>query len=255
MGNLRAESGLRSNNLQDSYEYLGSDTEYTNKVDSGSYANFSKDRAGYGLAQWTDGGRKANLLNAAKSAGTSISDLNMQMDFLMSELGTNYPNLLSLAQSKTSTIKDVSDEMLFDFERPKNAKSKSNQRAKYGEEIYNQFAGGLGGSDPYDTDRVTSKHLSPSAQTAQVNTNILIVLNKVLTVLNQINGNTSKVSDTLVDIRTNTSNNTSSNNTTTSKPKVKSNQQATSMYDIASNRKKELSNRNYTIAKSIAKGM
>lgn len=253
MGNLRAESGLRSNNLQDSYEYLGSDTEYTNKVDNGSYANFSKDRAGYGLAQWTDGGRKANLLKAAKSAGTSISDINMQMDFLMSELGTNYPNLLSLAQSKSSSIKDVSDEMLFDFERPKNAASKSNQRAKYGEEIYRQFTGGLGGSDDYTKDRFTTSHMTPSAQAARVNTNILVVLNKVLNVLNQINGNTSKATDTLTDIRNNTRN--QSTTETPTKPVIKSKQPNTSMYDIASNRKNELSKKNYSIAKSIAKGM
>ena len=55
MGNLYAESGLRPNNLQNSYEgKLGmADAEYTERVDSGSYANFVRDSAGYGLCQWT----------------------------------------------------------------------------------------------------------------------------------------------------------------------------------------------------------
>ena len=55
MGNLYAESGLRPNNLQNSYEKsLGySDEAYTAAVDSGSYGNFVRDSAGYGLAQWT----------------------------------------------------------------------------------------------------------------------------------------------------------------------------------------------------------
>ena len=55
MGNLYAESALRPNNLQNTYEKkLGlSDTQYTAKVDDGSYTNFVKDSAGYGLAQWT----------------------------------------------------------------------------------------------------------------------------------------------------------------------------------------------------------
>ena len=60
MGNLYAESGLRPNNLQNSYEgKLGmADAEYTELVDKGSYANFGNDRAGYGLAQCTRPGRR-----------------------------------------------------------------------------------------------------------------------------------------------------------------------------------------------------
>jgi hypothetical protein len=60
MGNLNAESGLRSNNLQDTYsrEFGLSDTQYTQKVDNGTYTNFIKDEAGYGLAQWTYWSRK-----------------------------------------------------------------------------------------------------------------------------------------------------------------------------------------------------
>ena len=55
MGNLYAESGLRANNLQNSYEgRLGmTDAEYTEMVNRGTYTNFANDRAGYGLCQWT----------------------------------------------------------------------------------------------------------------------------------------------------------------------------------------------------------
>ena len=65
MGNLYAESGLRPNNLQNSYEKsLGySDEAYTAAVDNGSYGNFVRDSAGYGLAQWTYWSRKQNMLN------------------------------------------------------------------------------------------------------------------------------------------------------------------------------------------------
>ena len=60
MGNLYAESGLRPNNLQNSFEKkLGmTDAEYTKAVDNGTYTNFEKDGAGYGLAQWTFWTRK-----------------------------------------------------------------------------------------------------------------------------------------------------------------------------------------------------
>ena len=55
MGNLFAESGLISTNLQDNFEdSLGmTDEQYTQAVDNGSYTNFVNDSAGYGLAQWT----------------------------------------------------------------------------------------------------------------------------------------------------------------------------------------------------------
>ena len=53
MGNLYAESGLRPNNLQNSYEgKLGmADAEYTEMVDNGSYTNFGRDWAGYRTLQ------------------------------------------------------------------------------------------------------------------------------------------------------------------------------------------------------------
>jgi hypothetical protein len=65
MGNLYAESGLNPKNLQNTYEQsLGmSDSEYTEAVDNGSYANFIHDTAGYGLAQWTYWSLKRDMLN------------------------------------------------------------------------------------------------------------------------------------------------------------------------------------------------
>ena len=55
MGNLYAESGLKSNNLQNSYnkKLNITDEEYTSLVDGGNYPDFIADKAGYGLAQWT----------------------------------------------------------------------------------------------------------------------------------------------------------------------------------------------------------
>ena len=79
MGNLYAESALIPTNLQNSYEKsLGmTDVEYTAAVDSGSYSNFVRDSAGYGLAQWTYWSRKEALLNYAK--GTTTNSLKLDM--------------------------------------------------------------------------------------------------------------------------------------------------------------------------------
>jgi hypothetical protein len=79
MGNLFAESGLKPTNLQNTYENkIGyNDAEYTAAVDQGIYTNFVKDKAGYGLAQWTYWTRKQNLLLYAQSVNKSIGDLTM----------------------------------------------------------------------------------------------------------------------------------------------------------------------------------
>ena len=63
MGNLYAESGLKPTNLENTYERaLGlTDEAYTAAVDSGAYADFVNDCAGYGLAQWTFWSRKQGL--------------------------------------------------------------------------------------------------------------------------------------------------------------------------------------------------
>ena len=53
-----------------------------NKVNSGSYKNFSADQAGYGLAQWTSSGRKSGLLASAKNSSKNIDDLGLQLDYL-----------------------------------------------------------------------------------------------------------------------------------------------------------------------------
>lgn len=92
MGNFYWESGFRCNNLQDTSETsLGmSDDEYTTAVDSGTYTNFVNDSAGYGLAQWTTSGRKDGLLRYAQSkSGVSISNENMQIEYMLAELGVS----------------------------------------------------------------------------------------------------------------------------------------------------------------------
>lgn len=141
MGNLQAESGIRSNNLQNSFEKsLGmSDDVYTKAVDENIYTNFVHDSAGYGLAQWTYWSRKQNLLNFAKTYNKSIGDLAMQVDFLIQELSTSYKGVFNALKTAKS-IKQASDVVLTQFERPRDQSDKvKEQRASYGIGIFNKF--------------------------------------------------------------------------------------------------------------------
>ena len=142
MGNLYAESGLRSNNLQNTYEKrLGmTDEEYTAAVDDGSYTEdkFIRDSAGYGLAQWTFWSRKENLYQ--RKGYKSIGDLDMQLDFLWWELSTGYKGTLQALQS-ASSIYEASTVVLTQFERPADQSEAVRQRrASFGQVYYDRYA-------------------------------------------------------------------------------------------------------------------
>ena len=143
MGNLDCESGLNPKNLQDSCEArLGYTNEtYTAAVDNGNYAGFIKDSAGYGLAQWTWWTRKQNLLSWARSKGTSIGDLEMQLGFLFQELTGTYSSVLNILKTAT-TVAEASNAVLLKFECPLDSgASVQAVRLSYSQKYYSQFAG------------------------------------------------------------------------------------------------------------------
>lgn len=119
MGNLYAESRLEPKNLQNTYEKsLGkTDESYTKAVDDGSYTNFIRDSAGYGLAQWTYWSRKKGLLLYAKETNRSIGDLEMQVEFLVKELQSDYKSVWDYLKT-ADDIREASNMVLFKFERP-----------------------------------------------------------------------------------------------------------------------------------------
>lgn len=145
MGNLLAESALRPNNMEDSYQSkLGyNDTTYTEAVDKGTYTNFVKDAVGYGLAQWTYWTRKQNLLNYAKSKNKSIGDLEMQLEFLVKELKESFTNSVYNVLKNAKSVLEASNAVLMKFERPANmGASVQATRAKYGQTYYGRYANG-----------------------------------------------------------------------------------------------------------------
>lgn len=161
MGNLYAESGLKSNNLQNSFEkrLQTTDALYTLAVDAGTYpkSSFVNDSAGYGLAQWTSAGRKKALYEFRMTRGVSISDTQMQLDFLMQELTTSYKAVYTILKGATS-VRAASDAVLTRFEMPKDQSEKVKAlRASYGTATYNRCAGGV------TTQKALLSGLSPDA--------------------------------------------------------------------------------------------
>ena len=142
MGNLFAESGLKPTNLQNTYEKkLGyTDTAYTAAVDDGTYDNFVKDCAGYGLAQWTYWSRKQGLLEFAKAEGKSIGDLGLQLDYIWKELSEGYGKLLKTLQTATS-VTEASTAVLTQYERPADmGEAVQAKRASFGQSYFDKYA-------------------------------------------------------------------------------------------------------------------
>lgn len=145
MGNLQAESGLNSCNMENTYEsrYGFTDATYVQAVDSGKYSKeqFIDDKAGFGIAQWTWWSRKKALYEYAKSQKKSIGDLTMQLEFLYQELSTSYKSVLSTLKNATSIL-EASNVVLFDFENPYDKSvDTQNRRASIGQKFYDKYAG------------------------------------------------------------------------------------------------------------------
>ena len=211
MGNLGIESGLRSDNVEDSYESrVGDDAAYTRKVDNGEYSRdqFSKDSAGYGLAQWTYHSRKAGLYDLVKKNNTSIADLGTQLDYLDSEAQNSmygYKNI--------NNVRQASNRWMLEFERPYDqSKAAQNTRANYSQTLYDELAGNGDGSDHmiryhkrYDTDfkSIVDKDSKFAGNGAILNNDDVVnVLNSILTEVQGTNIGINKFNDKELKVET-----------------------------------------------------
>ena len=116
-GNIQAESGNRSNNVEDRSGM--SDAQYTAMVDAGGY-DFATDNGkhyGYGLCQWTLKSRKVELLQYAKNRGVSVADEDMQVDFAVHELKRDFGGLYNFLCS-TDDMYTATDRICREFENP-----------------------------------------------------------------------------------------------------------------------------------------
>ena len=142
LSSLDCESALNSKNLEDNYERTSgyTDESYTAAVDNGSYTKFVTDGFGYGLAQWTWWTRKQGLLAYAKGRGVSISDMEMQLDYLYKELTESFTSVLTTLKTAGSVL-EASNAMLLKYECPLDAGlSVQNLRASYAQRYYDRFA-------------------------------------------------------------------------------------------------------------------
>lgn len=153
MGNFKMESGLRSNNMENSYERkLGyTDESYTKAVDDGSYSkeSFIRDAVGYGLPQFTYSAWKKGLYENTVEKGKSIGSAAGQLDYLTDTFKNDWA--LVNKYKLNEYLKNASDpqaaasKMFRSYEMPNvdsvTAYTFEPERKKYAQEIYDTYAG------------------------------------------------------------------------------------------------------------------
>lgn len=145
MGNLMNESGIRADNLQNTFEKkLGmTDRQYADALNSRAYTReqFCRDGAGWGIAQWTFYNRKQNLWDYAESTNQAMDSMKMQVEFLLKELKSYYQSVWRVLTT-SHNIRECSDIVLTQFEKPKNQSEAVKQiRYDYAVAIYKECKG------------------------------------------------------------------------------------------------------------------
>ena len=148
MGNMYAESGLKSNNLEDFFQskFGYTDESYTAAVDNGTYTNFARDSAGYGLVQWTFWAIKQDLYDYAKSKKTSIGDVKMQLECMCKQISgervsSEWKKSVWEVLLNAKSVSEASTAFLLNYERPANmGNSIVRLRASYAQTYYDRYA-------------------------------------------------------------------------------------------------------------------
>lgn len=148
LGNMQAESGLRSNNAQDGLSPL-SDPVYTDYANRG-LIDFASDEIGYGLCQWTLKSRKRKMLDFHRQRGKSIDHEDTQVDFCIWELQNEpeYKELWIYLRNATG-VEEAADRICRIYERPQVNNYQPRRDAANG--FYMTFGGIEGSGYPSDS--------------------------------------------------------------------------------------------------------
>lgn len=121
LGNFDAESNIVPCRMQGDFEapeYPRSQ-HYAQQVMTGQITpqQWARDAIGFGLAQWTYGQRKLNLLDYCKGTGQFLGDLKPQVEFFIKECRNEYAGVWNTLTT-SSDIRTCSNAVLLQYERP-----------------------------------------------------------------------------------------------------------------------------------------
>lgn len=140
LGNWECESNCESFRLQGDFDpFRTASKAYVAGIESGriSRDQFKNDQKGFGLAQWTFFTRKAALYDFWKTKGGSIGAEDLQVDFALLELRSDYSGLFSELKNSSDLEQCVTD-VCYRFENPavKNTKDRLNAALRIKDQIH-----------------------------------------------------------------------------------------------------------------------
>ena len=132
VGNLAAESGVQPDRIEGSRaatpmraaDATGRVRDFSAEEvrDRDPQAGTGPRLPGIGIAQWTSPERRAGLFRHAvggRVPGAAVlTDLDAQVDYLVTELRTSYRSLEALLRDPATPVEDAADAVLFRFEVP-----------------------------------------------------------------------------------------------------------------------------------------
>lgn len=59
---------------------------------------------GFGLVQWTSGGRQVNFMNHMKGLGVGVTNLSGQLEFVWKEMSESYPNTMRALKASSNPV-------------------------------------------------------------------------------------------------------------------------------------------------------
>ena len=120
LGNWECESGCEPHRVQGDYQASRAISKaYVNAIENGTQdrERFATDQKGFGLAQWTYPQRKRNLWDFWEADFDRIDSVELQVEFAVAELRSEYSGLLSYLKS-AEAIYDATARICKEYERP-----------------------------------------------------------------------------------------------------------------------------------------
>ena len=195
LGNIKAESNCRGNNLQNSFEpKLGfTDETYTKALNDGTYTcdQFQNDHAGYGLCQWTFWSRKKALYEFWQlyMPYVGIDSVTMQVAFIHREMSSTLKSKLDACQ----TVEEAARIFMLEYEKPANtSKENIEKRCEIARDLYMDYL-----ALKYKEDEEEDMPVVPVNSYGDYS----ISLERIANSLDKINWNLATLTETLMEIK------------------------------------------------------
>ena len=120
LGNFDCESNCEPYRVQGDFSpYRTASHVYVQGVTNGSISRdtFSRDAKGFGIYQLTYWSRKQGYYDYWKASGKALDDAELQVDYAVKEMASDYPNLLAFLRA-TTDIFTATSRVCREFERP-----------------------------------------------------------------------------------------------------------------------------------------